>query len=321
MTVRRTFRRILPALLALPLAALCVVVPAVASAASTPTALSGYFTTWQLGTPLPTVPAGYIVEALPSQASMKGIQPGTKLQMTPVSLPSANTSAADASAAATTALAGNADSAGYVNLEVIPDIGCTGIVFLHNDGSYINAVARSYSTFASVYQAFTYGKGQQSVIAAGISTTNGAGSFKLYGTIGNSTTDAQAFPNESGKTNVYWRSYFEWGRFYQACPPDLQYYYVYPYQWNGGDNIYHPGGPPGTPYCVTELAGGGYTKTGTTASTVGVAFNDTAVGFEGSSQTGYNTTAAIGFHYSANGLLCGQNNYPSDAPGVMNAAP
>jgi hypothetical protein len=81
-----------------------------------------YFTRWQLGTPLPTVPAGYTIEAMPSQASMAGIQMGTQLQMTPVSLPTsgAQPAAASAAAAATTALAQNANSADYVNLVVFP---------------------------------------------------------------------------------------------------------------------------------------------------------------------------------------------------------
>ncbi len=44
-----------------------------------------------------------------------------------------------------------------------------------------------------------------------------------------------------------------------------------------------------------------------TAITIGVAFDNTFVGFSGSSQTNYTTAMDLEFYYGENGYLCGKN--------------
>jgi hypothetical protein len=60
----------------------------------------------------------------------------------------------------------------------------------------------------------------------------------------------------------------------------------------------------------------------TTATTIDTAFNNTSIGFSGSSQTGYSTTASINYYYGEKGWLCGQYDYTQGgAVGVPTAIP
>lgn len=124
---------------------------------------------WKLGTPLPVLPAGSTVEALPGPAAYKGLKHGDTVPTTAVTLPTDSTGAAESAAttAATTQLAADANGAGYVNLEVIPDYYiCGGYNFNFDEGQQADALARSYSTDSHDNQQFTY-NGNSVVHAAG----------------------------------------------------------------------------------------------------------------------------------------------------------
>jgi len=45
-----------------------------------------------------------------------------------------------------------------------------------------------------------------------------------------------------------------------------------------------------------------------------------ALGFTGSAQTGYSSTASIRFDFSVTGQLCGTKNTPPNSPGVIVAS-
>lgn len=285
-----------------------------------------YFVPWKLGTPLPTVPAGSTVEAMPSQASMKGIQPRTPLHMTPVTLPTAATPAAAASAAtaATTALASDANSAGYVNLEVIPYdiVGCGPVTHNYDEGQEVDAVAQSYSTDAYDTQSITYTKGASSSIEVGFSTTNAYGTFSGDGTVSDSTTGAVDMPSQYGKVNNYWRTFWEWADFTQVCKPNITYYYNYPYQWIvASDSVYQPAhvGSYNSSACGNEDKGTTIRINTTTASTIGGAFN--VEGFAGSTQTGYTSSTDININFGEHGYNCGTQLWPHQGFGFPVAIP
>ena len=112
MTVRRQFRRFLPALLSLPLAAV-MFVPASASAATS--SQQPYFTVWQAGTPMPAAPAGYTVMVWPPQQVLQTLKVG---QTVPAVVMTATQ--ATKMAATPASYTGLEDAAGQVNLEFVP---------------------------------------------------------------------------------------------------------------------------------------------------------------------------------------------------------
>jgi hypothetical protein len=294
--------------------ALFGLVPLTAASAATPSAVP-YFTHWKVGAPLPAVRAGYRWEALQSSnAAMKALRPGSKVAMTAISVATARARSSQASWASL------ANTAGYVNLEAVPAIGCTPLELQENLKNEATDVAQSYATNAHTTQAFKYGAGQSSSLEVGLSDGGGGdGTYSADGTISTSTSGSQDFPTQSGVSYNTWRGYFESGKFLQECGPTSKYYYVELYEWNAGDDILHPGGPPATPHCSPELAGSTFHQSTTTASTFDVGF-ETPVGFSGSSRTGYSTSAELSFHFTRAGQICGRNAIPPNSSGVDLAA-
>ncbi len=138
------------------LGAAAILMPAVADAATTPApAFMPTFTEWQPGTPLPAVPAGWHIQALPSQQSLAGITAGQSITTTMVN-------SAGATTAQLTALQADENPAGFVNLEVAPGPDSCSVSFVRNVGSEATVVAQSFSTISGTTQEFSYGKGQSS---------------------------------------------------------------------------------------------------------------------------------------------------------------
>jgi hypothetical protein len=287
--------------------------------------VDAYGVPWKLGTPLPTVPAGWTLEAEPNWAAMKGMAVGTTVRLTPVSLPASPAAAdvASASAAATTALASDANSAGYVNMQVVPGVipGSCTTQFLGNQGSITTAVGQSYSTDAYDSLDFFYGQGQSSSVSIGYSASGSYGSFSIDGNTSVSSTGGVPFDTQYGKTNVYWRTQFEWGLWKTTCVSKFStiYYQTCPYYWQPNSNIYHPGNIALPPYCTPERANTSPYYDTTTASTIHKAFS--VLGFEADATTGYNTTAKMTWNYGEKGYLCGNTPTPGGTIGRGEAIP
>jgi hypothetical protein len=298
--------------LALAAAALAAAVIVPATTASATTAQHPYFMIWKPGTALPKVKAGYKLAAWPSQAALKNLKVGGSFSLTPVPDSSLSTVAR--------ALTRNENSAGLVNLEAVPAIGCSPVEFDKDLGPTLVDLEQSYSTYKYVVQSFTYGKNQSSSLEIGISDSGSAGTFSADGTTSVSTTSKQNFPNQRGVSRNYWRSQFEKGLYDQECGDGQWFYYAKIYVWNGGDYFVHPKGTPSTTHCVQELGGGSWNEYKTNATSFKKGFDFSDLDFTGSSQTGYSTTAEITFAFSRTGILCGRTGKPGAVPGFMNAA-
>jgi hypothetical protein len=282
--------------IALGLAALAtsVVLPAAVSTASTATA-KPYYVQWKPGTPLPKVPHGWVLMALPTQAVQAKLKIG---QTVPFVTPARAIP----------------DSGGIVNLEAEPDV-CAPAKVVKNYGPRWTEVAQSYATVSKIRLTFTYGNGQSSSLEVGLSTTDTPGSFSADGTKSVSTWDSQPFKSTHKRSFNHWVTDFSYEKWRQSCGGGVNYWWVEGYQWDSGSHIFFAKGAPGTPFCVTDQAGSGFTKKTTTASTIQVGF--TTPVFTGSAQTGYSSAAAVGFIFHRHVRLCGKNNYPPDNPGFI----
>lgn len=313
--LRRHSRRVLLVWLAAGTIAFGIIaLPGISAASNAPAV--PYFVEWVPGTPLPTIPAGWSIEAWPSQQTLAALSVGQSVPVTAVD-------ASGPTAAQQSQL--QPDSAGIVNLEVDPPASSTGVppdtacgwAFVRDLGSEPANVMQSYSTISGVLQTFTYGQGQSSSLGVGISSSGSYGSFSASGTTSVSTNSTQGFARQRNRSFNHFQTYFEISEYYNACDRlDM----VRPYQWNAGTNYVHPSGAPGATHCTPmHHAGDWFEKSTTAATTFGVGFS-TPVGFTGSAQTGYSGTASIKFNFNVIGQLCGVNNTPPNSPGVLVAS-
>jgi len=279
-----------------------------------------YFVPWKVGTPLPKVPAGYKLMAWPPSQVMGHIKVGQKVPWVAV--------AVRGTRAAARAYRSLENSAGFVNLELVPeprDCVPSYPKFKKNEGSHPATVLQSYSTIRGVTQSFTYGNGQSSSLGVGVSPSGGAGSFTASGTVSQSTDASQGFDPQHGRSFNHFQTYFEWGKYYvvNSCP-QLDYYETMVYQWNAGTHYVHPRSAPGAPHCTPEHPGDKFTQSNTTATTLSAGFTVTSLKFTGSAQTGYSATACIEFEYThhapRNDELCGEKNTRRNKPGVLVAS-
>lgn len=193
------------------------------------------------------------------------------------------------------------------------------LVFYETVGTVWANVGQSYATANNIDQTFIYGTGQSSSLGVGISATGASGTFSAAGTVGVSTTSTYTFPTYTSAAFNHWQSKFVVGLYYQSCNTGGVVWYVRPYAWAGGTGVVHPTGAPATPYCVPILNGTTHYYNTTTATTFSVGYS--ALGFNGSAQTGYTTTAAIKYVYHIAGVECGAYAYPGQGTaGFLNAA-
>jgi hypothetical protein len=267
-------------------------------AASATTLQTPYFIEWTVGTPYPTVPAGYHLVALPTPDAIDGLAEGS-------TLPTVSPSQAIA------------DPSGIVNLIAEPDSFnfpyCVRYVYKHL-GQKVTNVAQSYTTVNGIDMGFTYGQGQSSSLGVGQSIDNPNGGFSGDGTTGVSTTRTQSMPTYTTKSYNHWQTYFLVDEIQYRCPVhDL--YYLLPYKWAGGDAVAHPSSAPGAPYCVPEMRGSRWDENNSSATTFGVGWN--AFGFNGSAHTGYSGSADTYFTWNVSGHICAVHDVPGGSPGIL----
>jgi hypothetical protein len=314
----RTGRIISLGLTALGLVALSATsITAPASADTTIKPEKPIYAQWTPGNPLPAVPAGYKLMALPAPKVFAAVKIGQKVPLVTVHPGSA--------AHLKAVYGGLANSAGIVNLEMVPDPGQCLYLGQFKKASYKKrktVVMQSYSTIAHVTQEFTYGKGQSSSLEVGWSATGKKGTFKFDYDKSQSTDSEQDFPTRHGRSFNHWLTFFSYGKYLNGytCPA-ADTWNLMSYQWDAGDAFMHPKGAPNTPFCVQQLAGSKFHKDTTQASTVKVGWTIPALGFSGSAQTGYSAKAKITFIFGRLSSLCGETNTPPNTPGVLVAAP
>jgi hypothetical protein len=311
-----------------------------------------YFLTWQPGTAVPTIPAGYTALALPSSAVLAHLQPGETVPTTPV----ANTAALQSAAPTLT----TANGGEPVNLELIPATPastataspaptasgsaqaapasaespdascgscCAGTIFLEDLGYSWGNVGESFSEIPGATQAFQYSQThtQGTTFGVGISATGDAGSFDLSGTI-SFTTDHTAtvgWPRETGVSYNAWATTYDIGLYHTIATSgncSSGYYWAGPYAWSTGEEVTHPTSPPAlnANNCRPYQNGGTFQGNASTASTIAHGYDVKGgtvanLGFTESAQTGYSVNAQVGFSFSQNGYLCGNNAPPPDA--------
>ena len=108
--------------------------------------------------------------------------------------------------------------------------------------------------------------------------------------------------------------------YFDNCYPSNDYWFIEPYKWTTGERVTHPGSVPAlnSNNCRPYQSGGTFQGNASTASNIthgydvkgGTVVNDD---FTGSAETGYSTNAQVGFSFSQNGYLCGNNAPPPDA--------
>jgi hypothetical protein len=304
--------------IALGLAALAapVALPAAASNATTATRLP-YFTEWRPGTPLPKIPSGYELFAWPPQQVLAGLKPGA-------TVPAVRVVRQAHMARAYRRLE---NPAGIVNLDAVPETPGSCVPglpqFLNPVSSVATNVMQSYSTIKGAKQTFTYGLGQSTTVGVGASGSGDPGTYAAAADASASVTDAgstqQGFAPQKGRSFNHFQTYFEWGKYYVAnsCPQE-DAYQIMPYEWNAGTNYVHPKGAPGATHCTPEHNGDWLTQNKTVATTFKVGF--TVLGFSGTAQTGYSTTASIRFDFYQTGQLCGVKATPPNRPGILVAS-
>jgi hypothetical protein len=275
-----------------------VVLPAAASTASR-SAATPYYVQWKPHTKLPKVQAGWRLMALPTQAAMAGLKIGQKVPWVKPSRAKPNT-------------------AGIVNLEAAPAY-CAPSSVIKTFGPRKTNVAQSYATTSGKTLTFTYGSGQSSSLGVSSSNSTDPGSWSESGTVSISTDATQGFPKFRHRAFIHWQTYFSYEEYKQACA-GITYWWVQAYQWDSGAHIKHVKGAPAAPHCVRDAAGATFSKATTKASTFSVGATIPVVNVSVSAQTGYSTTAAVGFTFRTAGRLCGVKNTPPNNPGVIVAA-
>lgn len=249
-----------------------------------------------MGTPLPKVPVGWHLVALPTPDAIDRLAVGSTLS-------------------AVSPHQAIPDRSGIVNLVAEPKLPyCVRSVYRHL-GQRVTNVEQSYTTVNGIAMSFTYGQGQSSSLGVGQSVDNPNGGFSGDGTAGVSTK-AQGFPTYTKKSYNHWESYFLVDEIKYACPVH-NLYYLLPYKWAGGDAVAHPSSAPrvSSSNCVNELRGSNWHENTSRSTAFGIGWS--VFGFNGSAQTGYSGSADINFSYNVAGHICGVHDVPGGSPGIL----
>jgi hypothetical protein len=174
-------------------------------------------------------------------------------------------------------------------------------------------VGETASRVPGVKMDFTYGHGQNSSLGVGFSVSGAKGTWTADGTKSVSENGSQGFPTATGAITTLDKTEFKYWNFLEVCVGDK----ALPTGWAAGSSHGH-GGAPNAAHCVSELAGSHFTKDTTTSWTFssGVSLAD-IIGINLSAQTGYDATASVTYHFPQHRFLCGKNDDPGGAPGLL----
>jgi hypothetical protein len=177
-------------------------------------------------------------------------------------------------------------------------------------------VGEAFSGAPDTTEQFTYGASQNSDLGVGISTGGAYGTFSGSGTTSVSASATQTFARIDGTAHNAFRTLFDYRKYGVNC--GVARVAVEAVSWSGGGNVPLVA-TPAAGLCVPLLSGQTWTESTTKASTVSAGADLTsAIGISLSSTTGYARTASITYvatHYGR--PLCGTNQYPGNAPGML----
>ena len=205
-----------------------------------------------------------------------------------------------------------ADSAEELPLEY----GCSSTLeTLYSPSWAVVGEAHNHSASSTV---FTYTQGASSTLGVGISSSGAYGSFSASGSSTKSASATVGFPTVNANTHRYFKTQFRYGRYRVLCVDystgwPTTWYEARVKDWIGGQSLTNATEPSAT-YCTSYLAGGYFERTTGSAVnwTNGLQISG-SIGINLSAKTGYSTTAKTRYNFSANGSLCGTNNYPTSS--------
>lgn len=180
-----------------------------------------------------------------------------------------------------------------------------------------------------VTQSWRYGKSASSELASAESLSGRIGTWQRSLTYSRSTNASVAFPSTSGKTGIYYRTYFRYARYCHwycdgvACAVDGQE--VRPYSWERGTQVTRGVPVPSVKKrnCSHYVAGSSDDSEGSRAITWtnGVEVTGDLKGVVGgvslSSRTGFTTHAENLVTFHTHGWLCGVFGPLSNRPGAL----
>jgi hypothetical protein len=184
-------------------------------------------------------------------------------------------------------------------------------------------VGQGYVLTSGISQQFTYDSGQSSSLGVGLSESGDAGSFHADGTRSESSGQSQNF-RKHFKGYDWYESEFRVAKDALDCEGQgTVEHRVRSNGYFGGARDAHPKKRPKYQQCARE-AGGTTVKTHKEkAVTWSFGFHVDAVDFDGSAQTGYDTSAQIVYKFGRRGgYECGTNNaVPAKAPQLIIRGP
>ena len=199
----------------------------------------------------------------------------------------------------------------------VPDDVCAGAFYYKRSlGKHLGTVGETYVPTSRASQHFTYSQGQSSSIEIGSSHSGAAGSFTDAGTYSWSSSLTESWPWYGANRSVWYQTAFDFGE-YECNIIGVVFYMDIVNGWAGGATIKTPTSIPSTParYCVPQLAGTSATSNNSAAVTwtrgLGIG---TGLRFDASVQTGFDRSAQLGYRFSANRQLCGQQGDPGGTP-------
>jgi len=310
---------------------------AVAGSASGSPVLRPYSYVWKPGTRLPQLAPGETLSAWPAQATVSQLAVGKAVPMVRIGYVTA--SGRYIQTASARQLASVTNRNGRVNLLAEPDSTCTNPKVKKHLGLHWTAVGATYNSDPHITQAFTYETGQSSSLGVGLSDSGKAGSYNADGTDSVTSDGSQSFPANGAGREIY-ETKFVFNEYWWQCGPIgkvsvnssparacnqiisiCNYYQIKATEWASGDREVHPKTTPKANFCVPLRANKHHSATFTKKTSKAVTFSAgfSLLGFTGSAQTGYDTTATVSFTIAKghSGRLCGTNDYPGGTPKIL----
>jgi hypothetical protein len=195
-----------------------------------------------------------------------------------------------------------------------------GWVYLKNYGPRWAVVGATFARTGGVTQSFSYGRGQSSSLGVGLSQSGKYGTFSESGTASASSSTQEDYPTFGGNTSVRYETKFIYGEYGYSCSHGYLRYETRPTGYAGGAT-YVKTTAPSAGYCVYQARGTTFTRSSSSAYTFTAGLNVSAVGVNLSSETGYDSSATVRYHFSASHHLCGTGGYPGGTPRRLVAEP
>lgn len=127
----------------------------------------------------------------------------------------------------------------------------------------------------------------------------------------------QSYPTYGGDQSHKYETEFVQDEYYYQCDGINEEWENQAVSYAGGATTASMSAIPGAGYCVPETAGAKVQIFKSQSSTLTVGFSIPAIGFGGSSQTGYTSSAEDDFAFSQTHHLCGTSGYIGDSPGQV----